>query len=42
MCIDFNEIFDKKSSILNIYKRDALRYNNYAVGGTNSTAHAQR
>lgn len=37
-CIFFNEKFDKKSSILNIYKFLFLRYNNKAVGGTNTTA----
>ena len=38
MYIFFNEDFDKKSSKLNIYKSLPPRYNNYAVGGTNSTA----
>jgi hypothetical protein len=38
MRIKIDEIFDKKSSILDIYKNAFSRYNNYAVGGTNSTA----
>ena len=41
-CVFYDEIFDKKSCILNIYKISLLRYNDYAVGGTKSTAHAQR
>lgn len=34
----FNENFDKKSSKMDIYKSEFLRYNIKAVGGTNSTA----
>jgi len=41
-CIFSNEFFDKKSSILNIYFFWVSLYNSYAVGGTNSTAYAQR
>ena len=37
-CIVFNEKFDKKSSILDIYKSSRMRYNTNAVGGTNTTA----
>ncbi len=36
--IVLNEKFDKKSSILDIYKSTRLRYNTIAVGGTNTTA----
>ena len=41
-CIVLHEKFDKKSSILDIAFFLDSRYNNNAVGGTNSTAHAQR
>ena len=38
MCSFFHENSCKKSFILNIYKIVSARYNNKAVGGTNSTA----
>jgi len=38
MRINFDEIFDKKSSKMDIYKICFWGYNNHAVGGTNSTA----